>query len=383
MKRAIVIILDSLGIGHAPDAAEFSDEGANTLGTILKAFPDIHIPHLKSLGFLNIEGVDAEGVTSPKGVYGRLYSVSKGKDTTIGHWELMGLQVDQPLPTYPEGFPDEVIKPFIEQTGRGVLCNKPYSGTEVIKEYAKEQKETGKWIVYTSNDSVFQIAAHEEWIPLEELYRACKIARKILTDEHAVARVIARPYVGTFGDFVRTANRRDFSLDPFSSTVLDHLKEEGKEVIGIGKIEDIFNGAGITRAIHTKNNEDGMHQTIQLVKEDVEGLLFTNLVDFDAMYGHRRNIEGYKNAIEAFDVQLGELLDALRPDDLLILTADHGNDPGFRGTDHTREMVPVVIYQKDLTPASFGTKVGFYHIGQTVADHLGVKGTGLGETLLR
>ncbi|HHX03225.1 MAG TPA: phosphopentomutase [Tissierellia bacterium] len=383
MKRAIVIILDSLGIGHAPDAAEFSDEGANTLGTILKAFPDIHIPHLKSLGFLNIEGVDAEGVTSPKGVYGRLYSVSKGKDTTIGHWELMGLQVDQPLPTYPEGFPDEVIKPFIEQTGRGVLCNKPYSGTEVIKEYAKEQKETGKWIVYTSNDSVFQIAAHEEWIPLEELYRACKIARKILTDEHAVARVIARPYVGTFGDFVRTANRRDFSLDPFSSTVLDHLKEEGKEVIGIGKIEDIFNGAGITRAIHTKNNEDGMHQTIQLVKEDVEGLLFTNLVDFDAMYGHRRNIEGYKNAIEAFDVQLGELLDVLRPDDLLILTADHGNDPGFRGTDHTREMVPVVIYQKDLTPASFGTKVGFYHIGQTVADHLGVKGTGLGETLLR
>lgn len=383
MKRAIVIILDSLGIGHAPDAAEFSDEGANTLGTILKAFPDIHIPHLKSLGFLNIEGVDAEGVTSPKGVYGRLYSVSKGKDTTIGHWELMGLQVDQPLPTYPEGFPDEVIKPFIEQTGRGVLCNKPYSGTEVIKEYAKEQKETGKWIVYTSNDSVFQIAAHEEWIPLEELYRACKIARKILTDEHAVARVIARPYVGTFGDFVRTANRRDFSLDPFSSTVLDHLKEEGKEVIGIGKIEDIFNGAGITRAIHTKNNEDGMHQTIQLVKEDVEGLLFTNLVDFDAMYGHRRNIEGYKNAIEAFDVQLGELLDVLRPDDLLILTADHGNDPGFRGTDHTREMVPVVIYQKDLTPASFGTKAGFYHIGQTVADHLGVKGTGLGETLLR
>lgn len=383
MKRAIVIILDSLGIGHAPDAAEFSDEGANTLGTILKAFPDIHIPHLKSLGFLNIEGVDAEGVTSPKGVYGRLYSVSKGKDTTIGHWELMGLQVDQPLPTYPEGFPDEVIKPFIEQTGRGVLCNKPYSGTEVIKEYAKEQKETGKWIVYTSNDSVFQISAHEEWIPLEELYRACKIARKILTDEHAVARVIARPYVGTFGDFVRTANRRDFSLDPFSSTVLDHLKEEGKEVIGIGKIEDIFNGAGITRAIHTKNNEDGMHQTIQLVKEDVEGLLFTNLVDFDAMYGHRRNIEGYKNAIEAFDVQLGELLDVLRPDDLLILTADHGNDPGFRGTDHTREMVPVVIYQKDLTPASFGTKVGFYHIGQTVADHLGVKGTGLGETLLR
>ncbi len=381
MKRAIVIILDSLGVGHAPDAQQFSDEGANTLGTILNEYPSIRIPHLKKLGLFHIEGVDAKSDVEPIGIYGRLFSVSKGKDTTIGHWELMGVPVKMPFPTYPEGFPQEVLQSFMQETGRGVLCNRPYSGTEVIRDYFHKQRESGDWIVYTSSDSVFQIAAHEELIPLEELYEACRKARRILSGPHAVARVIARPYIGESGRLVRTANRRDYSLTPFSPTVLDILEEAGKEVIGIGKIEDIFNGSGITRAVHTKNNDDGMKKTIELLKEDFEGLLFTNLVDFDAMYGHRRDVFGYKQALEAFDLQLGELIESLREEDLLLLTADHGNDPGFRGTDHTREMVPLLIYRQGIQPRNFGTRSGFYHVGETVAQHLGVRGTGLGEAL--
>lgn len=382
MKRAIVIVLDSLGVGNAPDAAAFNDEGSNTLGSIVSEFPDIHAPNLAELGLFNIEGLPARPHPEPIGMYGRLAPVSQGKDTTIGHWELMGLQVDSPLPTYPEGFPQDVIDAFVEKTGRGVLCNRPYSGTEVIKAYAEEQKESGKWIVYTSNDSVFQIAAHEEVIPLEELYSACLIAREILSGEHAVARVIARPFIGEEGEYTRTPNRRDFSLNPFTPTVLDNIKEAGLDVVAIGKIEDIYNGSGITDAVHTKSNEDGMLQTMAVMEEGFDGLLFTNLVDFDALYGHRRNVLGYKKAIEAFDVKLGRLLEKLEEDDLLILTADHGNDPGFGGTDHTREMVPAILYRKGSAPANLGTKTGFFHIGQTVADYLGVPGTGLGESLL-
>ncbi len=381
MKRVVLIILDSLGIGHAPDAADFGDEGANTLGSILTKNPNLK--NLKKLGLGEIDKVQGLGEEpAPLGVYGALEEVSAGKDTTIGHWEIAGLEILRPFPTYPDGFPDEIMKEFEERIGRKTLCNKPYSGTEVIKDYGEEHRRTGFPIVYTSKDSVFQIAAHEEVIPIEELYTMCEIARELLVDEHAVARVIARPFIGEPGNYTRTANRRDYSMDPFEHTLLDHLKEQGYDVISVGKIYDIFNGSGLTKERHTESNMDGVDQTLAFMKEEFHGLLFTNLVDFDANFGHRRNVQGYADALEAFDQRLPEIYDAMGEEDLLILAADHGNDPNYTGTDHTRERVPVLLYHKSIKPRNFGVKRGFYHIAATIYDYLGAKGSARGESLL-
>lgn len=381
MKRVVLIILDSLGIGYAPDAADFGDEGANTLGSILTKHPNLK--NLKKLGLGEIDKVQGLGEEpAPLGVYGALEEVSAGKDTTIGHWEIAGLEILRPFPTYPDGFPEEIMEEFEERIGRKTLCNKPYSGTEVIKDYGEEHRKTGSPIIYTSKDSVFQIAAHEEVIPIEELYTMCEIARELLVDEHAVARVIARPFIGEPGNYTRTANRRDYSMDPFEHTLLDHLKEQGYDVISVGKIYDIFNGSGLTKERHTESNMDGVDQTLAFMKEEFHGLLFTNLVDFDANFGHRRNVQGYADALEAFDQRLPEIYDAMGEEDLLILAADHGNDPNYTGTDHTRERVPVLLYHKGIKPRNFGVKRGFYHIAATIYDYLGAKGSTRGESLL-
>ena len=372
-KRVFLIILDSLGIGEMPDAEEYGDTGSNTLAAILSlgnAFPN-----LQKLGLFNIEGVPCgSSEMHPIGAYARMKEVSKGKDSTIGHWEIACLPSDRPLPTYPKGFPSSVLQAFSEQTGRGVLCNMPYSGTDVIRDYGEEQLRTGKWIVYTSADSVFQIAAHEEKIPIEELYDACRKARKILTGENAVGRVIARPYIGKYPHFERTAKRHDFSLEPPGVTMLDCLKERGLDVLSIGKIQDIFAGRGITKAIPTAGNTEGLQKTAEALHMDFNGLCFVNLVDFDALWGHRRNPIGYGEELERFDVRLGELLQKLRSDDLLIITADHGNDPTYKGTDHTREMVPLLVY----SPSMQGHGVlacgdSFADIGATIADNFDVK----------
>ncbi|WP_459128825.1 phosphopentomutase [Guggenheimella bovis] len=366
MKRAIVIVLDSFGIGNSPDADQFNDTGANTLKHIEESV-GLKLPNLSRLGLSEIDGVDALGHTEPMGSYARLFEVSNGKDTTIGHWELMGLSIERPFPVYPNGFPEDVMKTFEEAVGRKTLVNKPYSGTEILNDYGEEHMKTGMPIVYTSSDSVFQIACHEEVVPLEELYSMCEKAREILRGEHAVARVIARPFVGSKEEgFTRTSNRRDFSLDPFEDTVLNKLQKSGKDVIGVGKISDIFNGSGITKSIHTDNNEDGILKTIDVMKKDFDGLLFTNLVDFDAQYGHRRNPKGYRDALELFDSYLPEILKNMREEDLLILTADHGNDPTYRGTDHTREAVPVLLYKKNMKAENKGTKKGFFHVAKTL-----------------
>lgn len=381
MKRVIMIILDSLGIGHAPDAAAFGDQGANTLKSILEKKPNLE--HLQQMGLGNISGV--EGLPhedKPMAIYGALEEVSAGKDTTIGHWEIAGLEIDKAFPTYPHGFPKEIMEAFEEKIGRKTLCNLPYSGTEVIEDFGEEHRKTGYPIVYTSKDSVFQIAAHEEVIPIEELYHMCRIARELLQGENAVARVIARPYIGEKGNYVRTANRRDYSLDPFQPTLLDHLKEQGYAVLSVGKIYDIFNGCGLTKEQHTKSNMDGVDQTLTFMKEDFTGLIFTNLVDFDANFGHRRNPQGYADALEAFDKRLPEIFHAMGEEDLLILTADHGNDPSFKGTDHTRERVPVLIYKKGLQGRDFGVKKGFYNIAATIYDYLGAKGSRRGKSLM-
>lgn len=382
MKRAIVIILDSVGIGQAPDAEQFGDTSANTLCNTVRE-TGLSLPNLQALGLGNIVDLDClTKVHEPKASYGRMIEVSQGKDTTIGHWEIAGLQIDKPLPVYPDGFPREVMDAFHEAIGRESLVNLPYSGTEVIAEYGEEHMRTGKPIVYTSNDSVFQIAAHEEVIPIEELYDMCLKARAILTGDHAVARVIARPFVGEVGNFTRTSNRKDFSLSPFGETILDQLKSAGYDVISVGKIEDIYNGQGITQAHHIDSNLDGILQTIELMKQPFQGLLFTNLVDFDAKYGHRRNPQGYADALSEFDAHLPDVLAEMQAEDLLIITADHGNDPTFRGTDHTRETVPVLVYQKQSSAKDLGKITGFYAVSETLADYFQVRGTGLGESLL-
>lgn len=382
MKRAIVIVLDSVGIGHAPDAEHFGDLGANTLCNTVQA-TGLELPNLARLGLGNINQVDCiEPIEEPIASFGRMFEVSQGKDTTIGHWELAGLQIDKPLPTYPEGFPPEVMEAFHEAIGRDSLVNLPYSGTEIIAKYGAEHMETGKPIVYTSNDSVFQIAAHEEIIPIQELYEMSEKARAILTGDHAVARVIARPFIGQPGEFTRTSNRKDFSLNPFEETILDQLKAAGYDVISVGKIEDIYNGQGITAGNHIDSNLDGILTTIERMKQPFEGLLFTNLVDFDAKYGHRRNPEGYAEALKEFDDHLPQIIDAMEMEDLLILTADHGNDPTYKGTDHTREAVPILIYGKQRQAKELGDLTGFYHLAATLADYFVVKGTGLGESLL-
>ena len=372
-KRVFLIVLDSLGIGYQPDAHRYGDEGANTLERISHS-EKLEIPNLISLGLGLVDGVGYLPKTdTPKASYARLREVSCGKDTTVGHFELMGIVSEKPFPTYPSGFPKSIISRFSELTGRGVLCNKPYSGTEVIRDYGAEHIKTGKLIVYTSADSVFQIAAHEDIVPPEELYRYCEIARELLVGEHGVGRVIARPFVGRVGEFTRTANRRDFSIKPPTESALDRIKGAGLDVIAVGKINDIFAGQGITEAIPTHSNAEGIAVTRELLSRDFSGLAFINLVDFDMLYGHRQDVDGYAAALSEFDRALGELLPMLRDDDVLIITADHGCDPGDKSTDHTREYVPMLMYGMGINPQNLGTLDGFFHVGKFVCDALGVK----------
>ena len=372
MKRVFLIVLDSLGAGAAHDAASFGDEGANTLKSIYNT-GKLDIPNLKKMGIGNIKGLSFLGKSEdPVASFARLSELSNGKDTTTGHWEIAGLVSKKPFPTYPNGFPDSVIEEFSEKCGRGVLCNKPYSGTEVIKDYGENHVRTGDLIVYTSADSVFQIAAHEDVVPLSELYDACRKAREILSGEHAVARVIARPFKGERGAYYRTPYRHDFSLTPPKATMLDAISRK-KDVIAVGKINDIFAAQGITRAIETHGNDEGMDKTISLLDEDFNGLVFTNLVDFDTLYGHRNNAEGYAAALNEFDKRLGEFITKMSNDDVLLITADHGCDPGDISTDHTREDVPLLIYSPHLPSVDLGEKRGFTHIAKTVCDMLGIE----------
>ncbi|MDD2958817.1 MAG: phosphopentomutase [Lachnospiraceae bacterium] len=374
VKRAFVIVLDSYGIGYLPDADKFGDVGANTLATIVKS-EKYNTPNMKNMGLFNIDGVTcAPGVEHPTASYGRLTETSMGKDTTIGHWEIAGMISPDPLPTYPNGFPEEVLKPFMEQTGHGVLCNKPYSGTDVIRDYGEEHVKTGDLIVYTSADSVFQIAAHEDVVPLEDLYRYCRIARKILQGKHGVGRVIARPFIGEAPNFTRTRNRHDFSLLPPKKTMLVSLLEHGFDTYGVGKISDIFAGQAVAHTVSISCNEDGMEKTFEDMKIDFNGLCFVNLVDFDMMYGHRNDIDGYANAATVFDRQLGQFMEMMKEDDVLIITADHGCDPGFKGTDHSREYTPMLIYGAPVKEGvSLGTRKSFADIAATVLDMFGIE----------
>ena len=370
-NRVFLIVLDSFGIGNAPDADKFDDSGANTLKSISKS-PKFNIPNLKRLGLSNIDCVDLENYDSPIGKFGALQELSNGKDTTIGHFEIVGIISDKPMPTYPDGFPEEIISEFERQTGCGTLCNKTYSGTEVIADYGEEHIRTGKLIIYTSADSVFQIAAHTDVVPLEKLYEYCRIARKILVGEHAVGRVIARPFNGEY-PFTRTADRRDFSVEPPEETILDKLKSNNYDVISVGKIADIFANRGITESYYTHSNDEGMTKTLELTDKDFTGLVFTNLVDFDMKYGHRRDIDGYANAISEFDNWLNFFLPKMKNDDLLIITADHGCDPAFKGTDHTREQVPILMYSHDIKPENLGTIKGYNYISKVISDNFDLR----------
>lgn len=366
MKRVFLIVLDSCGIGEEPDAAEFGDKDCNTLKRISQS-PYFAGKNMISLGLGNIDGVDYLGkVENPAASVARMREKSRGKDTTVGHWEIAGLISPSPLPTYPNGFPDDVLEAFSAATGRGVLCNKPYSGTEVIKDYGKEHMKTGKLIVYTSADSVFQIAAHEDVVPVETLYEYCRAARGILTGKNAVGRVIARPFTGEY-PFVRTANRHDFSLEPPSDTLLDVLKKNGKDVYAIGKIYDIFAGRGITEHVFTRSNTEGMQKTFEALDKDFDGLCFTNLVDFDMLYGHRQDIDGYAKAFAEFDGWLPSFTSKMRDDDVLMITADHGCDPGDASTDHSREYTPFIVYSRSLPAKNYGTRSAFADIAATVA----------------
>ena len=373
MKRIFLIVLDSFGIGAMPDSNDFGDKDVNTLRSCA-ATGNLHIPNLIKAGLGNIDGVECLPKTeNPTACYGRLAEASRGKDTTIGHWEIAGIVSDTPLPTYPEGFPEEVLAPFREQTGRGVLANAPWSGTAVIEKYGEEHLKTGDLIVYTSADSVFQIAAHEEIVPPQQLYEYCRIARKILQGRHAVGRVIARPFVGTPGNFKRTANRHDFSLEPPKTTLLDAVKKAGLQSIGVGKIHDIFAGRGLTEYVYNKSNTDGMKHTMDYAKKDWEGLCFVNLVDFDMLYGHRRDAEGYAAALSEFDRWLGDFLKEIGPEDAVIITADHGCDPAYtESTDHTREYVPLLVMGQKIKPKNLGTRETFSDIAATVAQMLGI-----------
>ncbi len=387
MKRIFLIVLDSFGVGAMPDAAKFGDVGVNTLRSCA-ATGQLHIPNMIAAGLGHVDDVDClPKVAQPTGAYGRIFERSQGKDTTIGHWEIAGLVSPDPLPTYPEGFPDEILEPFKAATGRGVLANAPWSGTEVIEKYGDEHCKTGDLIVYTSADSVFQIAAHEDVVPLEQLYEYCRIARKLLTGKHGVGRVIARPFVGTSGSYKRTANRHDFSLEPPRATLLDVLKEKGLASIGVGKIYDIFAGRGITEHVYNKSNADGLAHTSHYATQDFHGLCFVNLVDFDMLYGHRRDAVGYAKALNEFDAWLGDFLPTLDKEDLVIITADHGCDPAYTATtDHTREYVPLLVLGKAVKPGPLGTLCSFADIAATVADLLDVDldttGVSFGEVVL-
>ena len=404
MKRAIIIVLDSVGCGAAKDAAKWGDEGSHTLRSAAKS-KYFKMPNMRELGYFNIDGMmenhseDSSGsdekvvitdnpefspCENPVGDFARLEEISQGKDTTTGHWEMAGIISEKPMPTYPNGFPKEVIEAFEKQTGRKAICNLPYSGTAVIEEYGEEHMKTGALIVYTSADSVFQIAAHEDVVPVEQLYEYCRIARKILQGEHGVGRVIARPFVtnvnheknadGEVPKFLRTSKRHDFSLEPTGTTMMDVLKENGFDVLSVGKIVDIFAERGITDYIRTEGNEDGIQKTIERMEREFNGLMFVNLVDTDMIYGHRRDIDGYAKALSYFDEKLPEILERMTDDDLLMITADHGCDPDFKGTDHTREDVPLVIYSKTLTSGkNLGTIRGFDYIAKCVLDYFGLE----------
>ena len=368
-RRLFLIVLDSFGIGELPDAAEFGDVGSNTLRSITKS-AEYDTPRMKELGLFNIDGIDYEdGVEHPAGSFGRLAEVSKGKDTTIGHWEIAGIVSHRALPTYPEGFPEELLKEYSRLTGRGILCNKPYSGTEVIQEYGEQHLKTGDLIVYTSADSVFQVAAHEDVVPVEELYRVCEIARNLLQGEHGVGRVIARPFTGEVGNFTRTPRRHDYSLTPPGITMLDVLKEAGYATRGVGKIYDIFAGKSISDTVRIQNNTDGMEKVIAMMDEDFKGLCFVNLVDFDMVYGHRNDIAGYAKAASVFDKQLVQMMNKMKDTDIVMITADHGCDPGFAGTDHSREYVPFLVWGKDIREGiNLGTRSSFADIAATIQD---------------
>lgn len=369
-----MIVLDSLGIGGMPDSETFGDVNVNTLASCARS-PMLHIPNMTAAGLGNIDGVTClEKSNTPTGAFARLAERSAGKDTTIGHWEIAGIVSDCPLPTYPQGFPEEVLAPFREATGRGILANAPWSGTAVIEAYGTQHMATGDLIVYTSADSVFQIAAHEDIVPPEQLYEYCRIARKLLVGKHGVGRVIARPFVGQPGSFRRTANRHDFSLEPPKDTLLDAVKSAGLDCIGVGKIYDIFSGRGTTQHVYNQSNADGMAHTLRFARQDFQGLCFVNLVDFDMNFGHRRDIDGYAAALSQFDAWLPSLLDALGEEDMVMITADHGCDPGYTATtDHTREYVPLLVLGKNVKPVNLGTRTSFADIAATVAELLDVK----------
>jgi phosphopentomutase len=387
MKRGIIIVLDSVGIGAQPDAGLYGDEGSNTLGHIhkeLKDLPWFSLANLERLGLGHIDGVDYLNKSHPAiGSFARMMELSKGKDTTTGHWEIAGIVLDKPFPVYPDGFPTEIMQSFEEAIGRKTLGNFPASGTQIIADLGAEHMKTGFPIVYTSADSVFQIAAHEEVIPLETLYDMCQKARRILTGEHAVGRVIARPFLGSPGDFRRTENRRDFSLTPIRKTILNYAAEHGYEVRAVGKIEDIFNRSGITHAVHTGGNMDGVERTLVWLKEDFSGILFVNLVDFDMLYGHRNNVEGYGKALTELDGRLPEIINAMKDDDILFITADHGCDPSTESTDHSREYTPLLVYGKKVKAGiNLGTRKGFSDIAATIAEYLDVEADIAGESFL-
>lgn len=373
IKRVFLIVLDSFGIGELPDAADYGDKGSNTLRSVASS-DKFNAKNLGRLGLFNIDGTCGEKpVAKPQAARARLAELSKGKDTTTGHWEIAGLVSEKPFPIFPEGFPADVIEKFTAATGKGVLCNKPYSGTTVINDYGDAHMKTGDLIVYTSADSVFQIAAHEDIVPPEKLYEYCEAARALLTGDYAVGRVIARPFTGSSGNYVRTSNRHDFSVTPTKKTMLDRISESGKDVIAVGKISDIFAGKGITESYPTKNNSDGMAVTSKIARKNFNGLCFVNLVDFDMLYGHRNDIDGYANAIAEFDRWLGGFIEELGRDDMLIITADHGCDPATESTDHSREYIPLLVYGEHIKPVNLNTLTGFGAVSELVLDSLDVE----------
>ena len=382
-KRVFLIVLDSVGIGYEPDADAFGDVGANTMRRI-SASEKFNIPNLLDMGLGTVDGIDyLPKAENPTAAVARMREISRGKDTTIGHWEIAGIISKKPLPTYPDGFPKKIIDAFRAKVGRGVLCNLPYSGTEVIAKYGDEHVKSGDLIVYTSADSVFQIAAHEDIVPPEQLYEYCRAAREILTGDDAVGRVIARPFIGESGNYKRTANRRDFSVEPPRATMLSAIKDAGLDVIAVGKITDIFAACGVTESLLTHGNGEGMATTSELLSRDFSGLCFVNLVDFDMLYGHRQDVDGYAAALSEFDKWLGEFIKGLREDDVLMITADHGCDPGDSSTDHTREYVPYLIYGDKIKAVNLGTRIGFTEIGITACDLLGVSFEGDGGESLK
>lgn len=389
MKRVILIVLDSLGVGALSDADKYGDVGANTLGHIMNARPELKIPNLKRLGFLHIDGVSNPKIgtisrdADVRGAFGRLAEKSKGKDTITGHWEIAGLYTEIPFKTYPDGFPADFMKNFEQAIGKETLGNYAASGTEIIEQLGPEHEQSGKPIIYTSADSVFQIAANTAVIPLEELYHICEVAREMLVGDVACGRVIARPYVIENGKRVRTSDRKDYAVSPTGKTILDHVKDSGKTVYAIGKISDIFNGHGVSTSVHTNSNMDGVDKTIEALKKDFEGFIFTNLVDFDSKYGHRRDPIGYGKCIEEFDARLPEIMASMKDEDVLMLCADHGNDPVHSGWDHTREYVPILVFGKEIKEGfNLGTRESFADIGATIAQILNVETTEIGESFL-